>query len=181
MTFYELCKNQQIYDKLMKEINENVKDFDKVEHSDLSKFQYLDLVLKETSRLHNAVAFKFPRVTDQDYTKEDLYLNKQLVVCHRLAQYSQQCEILKDSEEYIPERKNRNAKSFSSFDVIPFSTGPRNCIGQHLALIQSKYLIIYFLKNFELKKLQGYKLHAIQKHSNHPINEELVLISRKKI
>ncbi|KAL4501966.1 hypothetical protein ABPG73_020103 [Tetrahymena malaccensis] len=181
MTFYELTKNKQIYDKLMKEINENVQDFDKVEHSDLSKFQYLDLVLKETGRLHNAVAFTFPRVTDQDYTKEDMYLSKELLVCHRLTQYSQQCEVLKDSDEYIPERYNRNTKGFSSFDVIPFSTGPRNCIGQHLALIQSKFLVIYFLKNFELKELAGYKLRTLQKHSNQPIDQELVLISRKKI
>ncbi|EAR97673.1 cytochrome P450 family monooxygenase (macronuclear) [Tetrahymena thermophila SB210] len=180
MTFYELTKNQQIYDKLMKEINENAKDFDKVEHSDLSKFQYLDIVFKETGRLHNAIAFTSPRVTDQDYIKEDMYLNKDLLVCHRLTQYSQQCEVLKDSDEYIPERYSRNTKGFSSFDVIPFSTGPRNCIGQHLALIKSKFLVIYFLKNFELKELPGYKLRTMQKLSNHPIDEEIVLIKRKK-
>ncbi|EWS76630.1 cytochrome P450 family monooxygenase (macronuclear) [Tetrahymena thermophila SB210] len=37
----------------------------------------------------------------------------------------------------------------NTFNFTPFSLGPRNCIGQHLAMIEGKSMLAYILLNFE--------------------------------
>ena len=60
--------------------------------------------------------------------------------------------------EFNPDRWN-NIKDLG-FNYIPFSAGPRyyfilllklrNCIGQHMAKIETKIMLIYILKQFKL-------------------------------
>lgn len=47
----------------------------------------------------------------------------------------------------------RNRKlmiTYYRFAFCPFSSGPRNCIGQHMAMIEAKVMLIYVLLNYKL-------------------------------
>lgn len=59
--------------------------------------------------------------------------------------------IFEDPLIFKPERHllNENSKS-SSYSNIPFSAGPRNCIGQRFALLEMRTVIVKILRNFEL-------------------------------
>ena len=37
---------------------------------------------------------------------------------------------------------------------IPFSAGPRNCIGQKFAMVEEKIFTYYILLNFKIKSMQ---------------------------
>ncbi|KAL4454605.1 hypothetical protein ABPG74_021810 [Tetrahymena malaccensis] len=179
MTLYALSNNQQIYEKLMKEINDNIKQYDEFQHNNLLQLNYLDLVIKETTRLYIAAPFIFPRVTNQDYKRENLFIRKDLLVMYKIAQYSEtSSEVFKDSDQFIPERF-LNGKISNPYEMIPFSSGSRNCIGQHMAILEAKYILIHILMNFEIKPVPNYKLRVIQKATNIPLDQKLVLIKRK--
>ena len=53
-------------------------------------------------------------------------------------------------EQFNPDRWNNIEQSKADpFSYFPFSSGPRNCIGQQLALIESKISIIHILLRYK--------------------------------
>ena len=54
-----------------------------------------------------------------------------------------------DALEFNPERWWRSEINQKAF--APFSNGPRNCIGKHLALCTMKTELIYLIKNFNMR------------------------------
>ncbi|KAH6785337.1 hypothetical protein C2S51_037792 [Perilla frutescens var. frutescens] len=69
-----------------------------------------------------------------------------------------------DAGEFKPERfsdgiSNSRAQSSSSSSYIPFSSGPRVCIGQNLGMIEAKIAIAMILQRFSFELSPSY-LHA---------------------
>lgn len=53
-------------------------------------------------------------------------------------------------EVFKPERHTTKALKANPFCYIPFSAGPRNCIGQKFAMLEMKCVIAKIVRNFEL-------------------------------
>jgi cytochrome P450 len=60
-----------------------------------------------------------------------------------------------DPERFDPNRWLKNP-SPEAFAFIPFLAGPRNCIGQHISLVEAKMMLTYFLKSFDFKIKENY-------------------------
>jgi cytochrome P450 len=54
-----------------------------------------------------------------------------------------------DPEKFLPERWS-NAELMSPFSFLTFSAGPRNCIGEKLAMLEIKIMLIEFVRLFGL-------------------------------
>lgn len=57
-----------------------------------------------------------------------------------------------DPEAFKPERflDEQTMEKRNAFSYIPFSAGPRNCIGQKFAMYEIKCIVSKILRNFEV-------------------------------
>ncbi|EFA04665.2 cytochrome P450 CYP4BN1 [Tribolium castaneum] len=120
-----------------------------VTYSDLQSMKYLELVIKETLRLYPSVPM-FARKTSEPVQYENIFIPEGVTVnifaygIHRDPKY------FKDPEKFDPSRFE-TVDGKLPYAYIPFSAGPRNCIGQKFAMLEMKSTISKVLRNFELQ------------------------------
>lgn len=57
--------------------------------------------------------------------------------------------IIPDCDVFNPDRwETQKMKNLNPFSFTPFSAGPRNCIGQSMALIETKLIITNIIRKF---------------------------------
>lgn len=66
-------------------------------------------------------------------------------------------KIFKNADSFIPERFLAENVGQNPFAYVPFSAGPRNCIGQKFAMLEMKSTISKVLRNFELKVAKNFE------------------------
>ncbi|KAL7948404.1 cytochrome P450 [Trichoderma barbatum] len=150
--FWVLARRPDVLKKMRDEIAEL--DGRKPSWEEMKDLKYVNMVLKETLRLYSAVSSNLrtaerdtvlpkgggpdgqsplfvPKGTDCRFTTYSL---------HRRKDYWGA-----DADEFRPERWETHRPGW---EYIPFSGGPRICIGQQFALTQMLYLITRMLQTF---------------------------------
>ncbi|KAK4063479.1 uncharacterized protein Triagg1_9356 [Trichoderma aggressivum f. europaeum] len=150
--FWVLARRPDVLKKLREEIAEL--DGRKPTWEELKNLKYLNMVLKETLRLYAPVASNM-RTAERDTVlpkgggpdgQSPLFVPKgtdcrfSTYSLHRRKDYWGD-----DADEFRPERWETHRPGW---EYIPFSGGPRICIGQQFALTQMLYLITRVLQTF---------------------------------
>ncbi|XP_057367472.1 cytochrome P450 4c3-like [Daphnia carinata] len=115
---------------------------------DLGQLRYLECCLKETLRLYTPVPF-IMRYLTEDVQTGDYTLPKGATVALMLYSMHRNPLFYPDPECFKPERffpENRIARHQYAF--IPFSAGPRNCIGQKFAMLKLKVCLANWIRRF---------------------------------
>lgn len=123
---------------------------------DLKDLRYLECVVKEAQRMFPSVPF-IARTTTEDCHLDGYLAPKgtALGVCtiglHRNPKVWE-APLEFNPDRFLPE----NSQGRHPYAFVPFSAGPRNCIGQRFALQEEKLVLAHVLRNFTLDSTQTF-------------------------
>jgi cytochrome P450 family 4 len=120
----------------------------KVTYTNLQEMKYLENVIKEGLRLYSPVPL-FGRQIDQDVEYDGKIIPNGVGVIVFSHGIHMNPEYYPNPEKFDPSRFE-NVEGKQPFAFIPFSAGPRNCIGQKYAMLEIKCLLSKIVRNFEL-------------------------------
>ncbi|KAF1963728.1 benzoate 4-monooxygenase cytochrome P450 [Byssothecium circinans] len=155
MTYY-LLKNPEKMERLKKEIRSAFKSLDDVHMQELSQLKYLNACIEEGLRIYPPVPVGLPRkvpaggaVVDGNWMPGGTIVS----LPHYAAFHSP--DNFKDPDSFVPERWLPEGEAEYGADrkdvFIPFSNGPRNCLGKSLAYHEMRLLCAGVTLNFDLE------------------------------
>lgn len=155
---YELTKHPDVQYKCQKEvdsviISEGIKN-DYVDYEDISKFPYLAQVVMESLRLHPVKAI-LSRTASCECNLGRNRLNKGSVVDICLTSLHRHPDFWYQPEEFIPDRFSADMIKDTikhPFQYIPFSAGPRNCLGQRVAQMEIVIVMVQLLATYQFER-----------------------------
>jgi len=127
-------------------------------YQDLEKLPYLDMVIKEGARLFPPAATVPTRVSSQADQIGKITIPKGAPVWFSIYHLHRNPEFWPEPEKFIPERFSKeNAEKIQPYSYMPFSKGPRSCIGSKFSVIEQKIFIIMLLQRFTVEGPTSYK------------------------
>ncbi|CAG2116954.1 unnamed protein product [Medioppia subpectinata] len=110
---------------------------------------FLDTFIKEVMRVNCSVT-RVDRMLTKDTYLEGIYLPKGTSIVIPIWALHLDPDHFADPHEFKPERFLReNLDDIKPYTYLPFSTGPRNCIGMRFAVLELKYTLVKLLCRYE--------------------------------
>ncbi|KKY13394.1 putative benzoate 4-monooxygenase [Diplodia seriata] len=154
---YHCLRNPHVVAKLQRELDAAIPNIDTVpEFSMVKDLPYLDAVIKETMRIHSTSSLGLPRMV----------VGPGVTICNRhfpagtvlsVPSYSihHSTDIWgPDADDFRPERWEKvTEKQKQGF--IPFSHGPRACVGRNVAEMELALIVSTVFRRYEFELRQG--------------------------
>ncbi|KAL2763322.1 cytochrome P450 4F12, partial [Daubentonia madagascariensis] len=150
---YNLARHPEYQERCRQEVQELLRDREpkEIEWDDLAQLPFLTMCIKESLRLHPPVPM-VTRCCTQDIVLPDGQVIPKGVICLiNILGTHHNPAVWPDPEVYDPSRFDpENIKDRSPLAFIPFSAGPRNCIGQTFAMAEMKVVLALTLLRFRV-------------------------------
>lgn len=152
--FWEIASHTHVQEKLRLEVDSL---FDSCNakippYKDLMRLPYLDACIREVLRLHCPVVVARTLVDDITLHKDGkTYLIPKgtnvnvtpIITQRRPASYPDQ------TLDFVPERFLD--RTYGASEYIPFSIGPRNCVGMPLAMTEMKTILAHVVRHYKIR------------------------------
>jgi len=161
MAMYYLAAYPDCREKVELEMKKFYKSPQDAKLSELQKMEYLDAFLKEMLRLSSPTPGLLMREAVDDHEVGGIKVKKGTLANIGTTMNCSNPKYFEDPDKFEPERFlnwNKGEEKIDPFAFTPFSIGARNCIGQHLAMVELKVIMCEFLRLFSFKLVEGYQL-----------------------
>ncbi|XP_070563908.1 cytochrome P450 4F2-like isoform X2 [Ptychodera flava] len=149
---YNLAKHPEHQRKCQQEIDEFFlnKGSVHIEWDDLKSFPYLTMCIKESLRVTPAVPMIARELTKPVELPDGRVFPIGMQISLNIYALHRNIHVWDDPEVYDPLRFHQDAlENKSPYAFVPFSAGPRNCIGQNFAMSEMKMVLSVLLYHFE--------------------------------
>ncbi|KAL0465452.1 benzoate 4-monooxygenase [Neurospora intermedia] len=158
---FHAVRTPGVMEKLQAELDAHIPPEVDVPTYDMVKdLPYLEAVINEVLRFHSTSGIGLPRQIPHDAAQgvhiQGYYLPPGTVLSVPTYSIHHSKEIWgPDADEFKPERWERlTARQKNAF--IPFSHGPRSCVGRNVAEMEMKLIVATWARRYEVKLLQDY-------------------------
>lgn len=152
---YLLAKHQSIQEELRCEIDQFFNETKTVSYDTINELNYLDAVINETLR-HSPTLPRLMKEANKNcsikYNGQKIFIPKGTYI-----QMSVQCihrdeENFEDAQQFRPERFLKNSTlGHNTNAFLPFGTGPRNCVGIRLAMLEIKLCVLHLIRRYRFE------------------------------
>ncbi|XP_058094424.1 cytochrome P450 71AU50-like [Magnolia sinica] len=153
----ELIKHPRVLKKVQEELDSVVGMDRMVEESDLTNLEYLDMVVKETMRLHPVLPLLVPHEAMEDCMVNDFYIPKNSRVIINAWAIGRDPNAWPNAGEFYPERfigASIDVKGHD-FQLLPFGSGRRGCPGMQLGVTVVRLAVAQLIHCFDWELPNG--------------------------
>jgi len=151
-TWYLISQHPEVEQKLSNELNE-LPAFSEID--DLPRFLYTRQIIEETMRLYPAGWLLTRKALHDDWLGEyfvpagtEIYISLYAIQRHP--------DLWEEPDRFNPDRfRSDNSKPRHRLATMPFSAGPRNCIGQLFARVEMQIHVLTIAKCLRLRYVQS--------------------------
>ncbi|XWS50710.1 hypothetical protein CRYUN_Cryun12cG0110000 [Craigia yunnanensis] len=154
----EVIRHPRVKSRLQEELESVVGMNRMVEETDLAKLTYLDMVVKESLRLHPVAPLLIPHESMENITINGYHIPKKSRILINIWAIGRDPNVWSDNaEEFFPERfvnSNLDLRGHD-FRLIPFGSGRRGCPGLQLGLTTIRLVLAQLLHCFDWELPDG--------------------------
>ncbi|KAH8401423.1 hypothetical protein KR009_005357 [Drosophila setifemur] len=157
---YQLAKHPEMQQRLREEINEAlVEGGGNLSYEKIHSLEYLAMVVDEILRLYPVLPFldrQYESIKGQpDLSLKPFYdfsYENDTPVFIPVFGLQRDPKYWTNPDQFDPERFSaENRKNIVSMSYLPFGSGPHNCIGSRIGLLQTKLGLVHLLKNHSVR------------------------------
>ncbi|XP_034180230.2 cytochrome P450 9e2-like [Osmia lignaria lignaria] len=163
---HELAINPDIQEKLRQEIDRYMQEGNgEISYEALSRMKYMEMVTSEALRKYPPLVlidrlcarkFQLPPA-GPGYNSVTVHPDNVVLFPVYALHHDPKC--FPEPEKFDPERfSDENKDKIDPYTYLPFGLGPRKCIGNRFALMETKILIAHLLHRFYLKCTEKTKI-----------------------
>lgn len=157
------------YPELKKKLEVDIKELlsGDVTLDRLNKMDYMTAFIKETLRMSLPGPSNLPRVANVDHKIGDLTIKKGTTIMVAFFASMFNPDYFENPHEFNPNRwitgSAKTAVEKNPYLFTPFWVGQRNCIGQHLAMSETKIILSLFIANLDFELPENYEMkHTVR-------------------
>ncbi|CAF3532383.1 unnamed protein product [Rotaria sp. Silwood1] len=186
-TLYNLVNNPDVYRQCQAEVDLVLNNNDEITVSTVSLLTYTEAVLKETLRYHQPVPVLVRTATEDNtlvardgkhiHIKKGTSVVINLHVLHRSEKYWH------EPEKFDPLRFNERHSDI----LLPFGGGPRACIGQNFAMLETKIMLALLVRRFHFELVPAIDIdydaattNENEMRSSNQVNSEPAALSERQ-
>ncbi|KAF1533045.1 Leukotriene-B4 omega-hydroxylase 3, partial [Eudyptes sclateri] len=151
---YNLARHPQYQERCRQEVRELLKgrDVEEIEWEDLSRLPFTTMCIKESLRLHPPVTAVSRCCTEDIALRDGRVIPKGIICLMSIYGTHHNPDVWPEPQVYNPLRFSlENSQGRSPLAFIPFSAGPRNCIGQNFAMAELKVVAALTVARFTIR------------------------------